>query len=72
MFSALRRIGRRLRLGSDESRDAATASDRRAGRTDPVVGTAGERGDKTGWVEAGGSAYEPANVKPYDEGRPKK
>jgi hypothetical protein len=37
-----------------------------------VVGTAAERGDKTGWVEAGGSAYQPANVTPYDEGRPKK
>jgi hypothetical protein len=57
-----------MRVGSPDRGDPSSAADRRAGDTD-AVGTAGDRGDKTGWAEAGTSAY--PKVKPYDEGRPR-
>jgi hypothetical protein len=58
-----------MRVGLPDRGEPSSAADRRAGNTDAVIGTAGERGDKTGWLEAGTSAY--PKVKPYDEGRPR-
>ena len=71
MISALRKLGRLLRLGSLERGDFSSAQERPVENIDALA-AAGERDVRGGEFDTGGSGYPPGYVKGYDEGRPKK
>ena len=71
VHSILRRLARRLRLGSLERGDFATESKRSVANIDALA--AGyDHGAGDDAFDVGGSGYPPGYVKPYDEGRPRK
>jgi hypothetical protein len=69
MLSFLRRLGRRLRIGSLEHGDFSSSSDRPVESTDALA-AASQRDDFE--LNPQGSGYPPGYVKAYDEGRPRK
>jgi hypothetical protein len=69
MLSFLKRLGRRLRIGSLGEGDFSSSPDRSVESTD-VLASAGQRDDFE--FNPQGSGYPPGYVKAYDEGRPKK
>jgi hypothetical protein len=69
MLSLLKRLGRRLRVGSLEHGDFSSSSDRPVESTDALA-AGGQRDDFE--FDSRGSGYPPGYVKAYDEGRPRK